>query len=482
LKFVIDTYRGITMKICPHCGSQSFDEEIGRCTKCGITSCGASSLASEGLPDVPPSPEVDHYTVPLSVSVSDAHVILFNWLEKLQGEAYKRDHFHILRMNKKYYGFWLFWFLVPSELSLSGEDRTADATAERDTASEQGKKKKIIVIPGAEYPAEVINLTSSYDFMELSLLEQKILSSPDYMTISRSEKSAHEEALNLLRSEEPALFDEKSALHPGISLCNRIPIGLPVWEGAYNFRGGKECPFYINGQKGKLVGEEFSKDSQRDMSKVLPYSLAALGALLLFILLFLLCRGGNQPVPTPSETIAHSSTPAPAVSAEPTASPSVALSPSPLSSPSIEITPSLSPSSSPSASTSPSPSATGAGSEEDLQQPLRVVTENFKAINDKDFQKVHDLRTKEIQESKSAAYYRGVYSENDSIVVLDARVAERDGDNAKVDVTIFSKDTIGGKKRQGRYGGWFSLKKEYGEWRIQDSQIKLLPGTSEDVP
>jgi hypothetical protein len=461
------------MKICPHCGSQSFDEDAGRCAKCGLTACGTSSLAAEGLPDTPPSLEVDHYTVPLTVSVSDAHVLLFNWLEKLQGDFYKRDLFHILRMNKKYYGFWLLWFLVPAEMSLSGEDKMLDQAQDKDAAPDQGKKKKIIIIPGGDYPSEVINLLPNYDFMELSLLEQKMMSGPDYMAIARSEKSAHEEALARLETEEPSLFDEKGELLPGISLCHRIPVGLPVWEGAYNFRGGKECPFYINGQKGKLIGEEFSRDAQPDLSRVFPYVLAAVGAIVLFIVLFLLCRGGFHPV-EPSITPALSPTPA------------ASLLPSPSPTPTFSETPSESPSESPSIVPAASPSITPApsstGSEEDLQKSLKTVIDNFKAINDKDFKKVHDLRTSEIRRIKSSEYYRGIYSDNDSILVLDAKAAELSGDEARINVTIFSKDRISGKKKQAKYEGWFSLKKEEGEWRIKDSELKLVPGSMEDVP
>jgi len=130
-------------------------------------------------------------------------------------------------------------------------------------------------------------------------------------------------------------------------------------------------------------------------------------------------------------------------------------------------------------SLSPEPGTAEYNSE--YKQSLKTVVDNYKAINDKDFKIVHDLRTSRIRDEKDVKYYESVYSSNISISVLEAKVTSCTSDEALISVILLSHDTIDKRKIQGKYEGWFKLVKESGNWKIDDSKISPVPGTEEEI-
>lgn len=481
------------MILCTECGYENIDNnEV--CTECGasLKHCSENGLKSpnDDIPvDMPPTPDMVHYTLPLSISASDAHLILFNWLEKQHGENFRREDFNILRMNKKYYGCWLLWYAIPDEGSDSENSGDVFETADQ-ILSMSGKRKKTLIISGNEdFPVEIHELSSYYDFMDMCILDNKILASSEYITITKTEKAAYDESLELLKREELQVFDNKDKLSSKVKLLHRLPIGLPVWEGAYDFRGGKECAFFINGQSGNLVGEEFPGDKKDYPFKIVPFAIFIFFALII-LLFFLFFSAGNRTniqnhdAPPSSiqttipEIIPSLSTSSP-TGAQESIPPSVSISPSVVlsisASPSIPAALSSIPReqsvvSSPSVPVSQSIILKSADT--DKETVLSIVNENFNAIKDKDFNRVYNLRTERIRKVKNPAYYKKLYSDNIMVTVIDARVNSSTGKEAHVSVTLSSKDIISGVNREGTYEGWFFLKKEGSDWRIEDSGLK----------
>lgn len=463
------------MKECPACGAQNSDDAPA------CSGCQASlDKAREGCAESGESGK-SHYTVPFSISVSDAHSILFGWLEKQEGENYDREHFHILRMNKKYYECWLFWFLIPQK-------QEQQVSPQNDGEAE--KAKKIIIVRGGdEIPQEVLHLSSYCDFMELCLLDEKIYQSPEYVSTSLTEDTAYLEATKKLRKEEPLLFDDNGALRAGVELSHKVPVALPVWEGAYDYRGGRECPFFINGQKGQVVGGEHPHEGTGFSSRIVTYAIAAAVALIVLIYIIHGLIGGSQNAPnTPTVTRTESIT-APPTSITPTEPIPTSTTPAlitptmatPSETPPASESPSETPSGTPLSETSPSPSNTAAGAESDYQQSLKVVLDNYDAIRERDFEKVLTLRTSRIKDAKSSAYYQSMYSNNISIKLLDAKVENIKDGEARINVLITSIDRIEGKKQQANWEGWFLVKKEGTRWLIDDSSLRIVPDSVETL-
>lgn len=374
------------------------------------------------------------------------------------------------RMNKKYYGCWLFWFIVPEDLRASDDQPVSSSPA-----GETGKRKKLIVIPGsAAVPAQMRDLSRFYDFMELCTLDEKISAGSEFTGITVSERDAFEEARKRLREDEGSLFDEKGALSPEVKIVHKVPIALPLWEGAYDFRGGRECLFFIDGQKGNIIGEEFTKDSRSHIFGYVPYIAGALVLLLIIVLLSVVPFSGSgksSPEPSPSVTAteaASQSQGAPSLSPEirPSESSSpVATAPSASLSPTSDVTASPA-QASPEVSSSPVLLSDG-----ESLKIKETVAENFKAISRKDFKTVLGLRTESVKSTRSVSEYEAIYRDNISIDLVDATVTECAEGEARINVTLLSRDSFEGKEVDSTYKGWFLLKKENGEWRIHDSNL-----------
>ncbi len=446
------------MELCPLCHS-AIDADSEVCTKCGA-SLGVSNSTDlrDGLSSVPPGSDITHYTVPFSVNVQDAHSILYGWLETLKGEHFQREHFHIAKMNKKYYGCWLFWFIVPDSHHSSEEDSIPTSSGEA------GKKKKLIVVSGSpSVPSQLLELTKFYNFMELCMLDEKLPASSEFNPITVSEKDAFDEALKRLGEEEPSLFDGRGSLSSEVNIQHRVPIALPLWEGAYDYRGGRECLFFIDGQKGNIIGEEFTKDSRSHIFKYVPYITGALLVLLIFLIITVVPFGGGEkssPEPATSKTAIYTSSRSP----ESLPPPSPSLSPvAATESPSLSPTPDIT--STPAVQVSPSQE------NEESQKVRETIVENFKAISRKDFRQVLTLRSEKVKSTKSVSEYAAIYKDNISIEVVDASVQECNETEARINVTLLSRDSFEGKEADSTYKGWFLLIKENGEWRIQDSDI-----------
>lgn len=430
--------------------------DLERCPRCGASMEALNSIdLKDGLSSAPPGSDITHYTVPFSVSVQDAHSILYGWLETMNGEHYEREHFHIAKMNKKYYGCWLFWFIVPE-----GHQSKEEESVPSSSVAEAGKRKKLIIIPGSpSVPSQLRELSKFYDYMELCMLDEKISSGSEFASITVAEKNAFDEALKRLGEEEPSLFDDRGVLSPEVNLQYKVPIALPLWEGAYDYRGGRECLFFIDGQKGKIIGEKFTQDSRSNIFKYVPYIAGALLVLLIVLIVAFVPFGGDEKrSPEPTKSIAATYTP----SYSPESSPSFA-----------PVTATESPSFSPEPSVTSSPDALSSPSleNEESLKVKEIISENFKAISRKDFTQVLSLRTEMVKSSKSVSEYRAIYKDNISIDLVDSSISECTETEARINVTLLSRDSFEGKEEDSTYKGWFLLRKENGEWRIQDSDI-----------
>ncbi|MHC9544500.1 MAG: hypothetical protein AB9903_33710 [Vulcanimicrobiota bacterium] len=416
-----------------------------------------SSDLKDGLSSAPPGSDITHYTVPFSVNVQDAHSILYGWLETMNGEHYEREHFHIAKMNKKYYGCWLFWFIVPEGHQLKEEESVPSSSG-----TEAGKRKKLIIIPGSpSVPAQLGELSKFYDYMELCMLDEKISTSSEFASITVPEKNAFDEALKRLGEEEPSLFDERGILSPEVNIQYKVPIALPLWEGAYDYRGGRECLFFIDGQKGKIIGEKFTQNSRSHIFKYVPYIAGALLVLLIVLIVTFVPFGGDtKRSPEPTKSIAATDTP----SHSPESSPSFATG-------TTTESPSFSPAPEPSVSSSPDALSSPSLENEESLKVKEIIAENFKAISRKDFTQVLSLRTEMVKSSKSVSEYRAIYKDNISIDLVDSSVSECTETEARINVTLLSRDSFEGKEEDSTYKGWFLLRKENGQWRIQDSDI-----------
>lgn len=451
------------MKLCHQCGIQNSDDTVN-CSQCNAL---LGPLEKESSCNKSSTEETSYYTVPFTISVSDAHSILFKWFEKMEGEHYNREHFHITRMNKKYYGCWLFWFLSPQR-----QEKTQDTQA----SVSMEKTKKIIVVPGGDsVPQEVLAITSQYDFMDLCILDNKISQSPEFIPVSISENIAYNEAIKQLKIEEPNLVDDNNRLIPEVQLTHKIPVGLPVWEGSYDYRGGKECSFFINGQKGNIEGEEFPKEKLQFSFKIVTFIVACiLSLILLFVIISIFFKSGQREEKTPQTSSSPSSSTVAEYSLTPTLS-------SPFLSPILSPLPTISFSSLATPVTTHTTVNTSTEEDSDYQRSLKAVIDNFKAIDGKDYEKVYSLRTSRVRETRDKAYYQSIYANNISIKLLNAKVEYVKNDEARINVLINSVDNLKGEKQQADWSGWFLLKKENNEWLIDDSSLSIITDSIENT-
>jgi len=104
---------------------------------------------------------------------------------------------------------------------------------------------------------------------------------------------------------------------------------------------------------------------------------------------------------------------------------------------------------------------------------VRVVYDNFNAINDKDFRKVYDLRSERLRRKNSPDHYRDIYRENLAIDINKAEIQEDGISQARVSVSLTSYDIFNKVKMKSTYRGWFLLIKEQNRWLIDDSDLQL---------
>lgn len=111
------------------------------------------------------------------------------------------------------------------------------------------------------------------------------------------------------------------------------------------------------------------------------------------------------------------------------------------------------------------------------EELIKALHDNYNSVNNKDFDKVYNLRTERLRRKNSPEYYREIYQENLSIEINEAHVQELGSAQAKVAVNLTSCDIFNGVKIKSVYTGWFLLMKEQNRWLIDDSGLKLIDQT-----
>lgn len=174
------------------------------------------------------------------IDTKQAHDLLFQWIEKQNSETYVRDHFYINKMIKNYYGCIGFWFRTKA---INPQERPMDI---------------IITVPGSnKVPDAVIELSKNDNFRKFEQEEQK-----SYTPIVISEEEAEPRAYELLKKQYPNLFDEFGKLTEETDLLGSFLVAIPIWEGTYNSKYGKEHKFYIDAQTGEVTGDLYNDKSK----------------------------------------------------------------------------------------------------------------------------------------------------------------------------------------------------------------------------
>jgi len=108
------------------------------------------------------------------------------------------------------------------------------------------------------------------------------------------------------------------------------------------------------------------------------------------------------------------------------------------------------------------------------EELIRVLHDNYDSVNNKDFDRVYNLRSERLRRKNSPEYYMEVYQENLSVEINEAHVQELGSTQAKVAVNLTSFDIFNGVKIRSVHTGWFLLVKEQNRWLIDDSGLKLI--------
>ncbi|MBR0518232.1 hypothetical protein IJJ97_00415 [bacterium] len=173
------------------------------------------------------------------IDTKQAHDLLFQWIEKQNSETYVRDHFYLNKMIKNYYGCIGFWFKTKA---INPQEKPMDI---------------IITVPGSnKVPEAVIELSKNDNFRKFEQ-EQK-----NYTPIVISEEEAEPRAYELLKKQYPNLFDEFGKLTEETELLGTFLVAIPIWEGTYNSKYGKEHKFYIDAQTGEVTGDLYNDKSK----------------------------------------------------------------------------------------------------------------------------------------------------------------------------------------------------------------------------
>lgn len=167
------------------------------------------------------------------IDTKEAHECLFQWLEKQSEDKFARDHFYINKITKKYYGCIGFWFRIP--------DETKGGT----------KVDEVVIVPGcSQVPQELIKLSVYYKYYRTADQTKK-----DFTPINITEDEAEPKAYELLKTQNPSAFDENGNFKPTGELIGTFLAAVPLWEGTYNSKYGKEHKFYIDAQTGETIGD-----------------------------------------------------------------------------------------------------------------------------------------------------------------------------------------------------------------------------------
>ncbi len=173
------------------------------------------------------------------IDTKQAHDLLFQWIEKQNSETYVRDHFFLNKMIKNYYGCIGFWFKTKA---INPQEKPLDI---------------IITVPGSnKVPDAVIELSKNDNFRKFEQ-EQK-----NYTPILISEEEAEPRAYELLKKQYPTLFDEFGKLTEETELLGTFLVAIPIWEGTYNSKYGREHKFYIDAQTGEVTGDLYNDKSK----------------------------------------------------------------------------------------------------------------------------------------------------------------------------------------------------------------------------
>ena len=173
------------------------------------------------------------------IDTKQAHDLLFQWIEKQNSETYVRDHFFLNKMIKNYYGCIGFWFKTKA---INPQEKPMDI---------------IITVPGSnKVPDAVIELSKNDNFRKF---EQE---PKNYTPIIISEEEAEPRAYELLKKQYPNLFDEFGKLTEETELLGTFLVAIPIWEGTYNSKYGREHKFYIDAQTGEVTGDLYNDKSK----------------------------------------------------------------------------------------------------------------------------------------------------------------------------------------------------------------------------
>lgn len=183
--------------------------------------------------------EQEIISLPSYIDTSKAHECFYKWVEDQSGEQFAREVFNINRLNKKYYGCICFWF------------RTKGAS----------KTDTVIAVPGSDMvPDALIKLSGNYDYTEQDDTDRACTE------ITADEDEAEEEALRRLKNEHPEFFGEDGELK-NTKLLASFHASIPVWEGTYSVKYGKEHKFFIDAQTGEASGENCSDKEKNSILK-----------------------------------------------------------------------------------------------------------------------------------------------------------------------------------------------------------------------
>ncbi|MDQ7825791.1 MAG: zinc ribbon domain-containing protein [Candidatus Eremiobacteraeota bacterium] len=105
---------------------------------------------------------------------------------------------------------------------------------------------------------------------------------------------------------------------------------------------------------------------------------------------------------------------------------------------------------------------------------IDVVEKNFRAIQNKNYQELLELRAAAVKSGKTAQYYENIYKNNMSVDLLEKGVQVLGESEARVNIVARFTDEVKGAEVTEDYEGWFLLVKEDGEWRISDNHLELV--------
>ncbi len=134
-----------------------------------------------------------------------------------------------------------------------------------------------------------------------------------------------------------------------------------------------------------------------------------------------------------------------------------------------EIVTMVSPTGTPGTMSSPSPSEETPGSSGEL---MDFITENYSALEKKDFKKAYDFKSSNWKEKNTCEDYCKYWKDNITIKLDRAEIIKESDKAAKAKIRYYAEDKNPktGKTEKGFYSGTIELIREEGEWRIKNVQ------------